>query len=131
MKDLELLRAACCVAGLDGEVGEDERAAIEILQERAGVGAASLAAMLDIARTDSEFYEEQFELLLSDPEHAIKTLWKVAAIDGRVSTDEAVILRYFGHKLGLDDARVEEIIDETKRSLGARSGGSRGSDRRD
>lgn len=117
MKDLELLRAACCIAGLDGEVGEEERAAIETLQERAGVGAASLAAMLDIARTDSEFYEEQFDMLLSDPEHAIKTLWKVAAVDGRVSTDERVILRYFGRKLGLEDARVEEIIDETKKSV--------------
>lgn len=123
MKDLELLRAACCIAGLDGEVGEEERAAIEILQERAGVGAASLAAMLDIARTDSEFYEEQFDMLLSDPEHAIKTLWKVAAVDGRVSTDERVILRYFGRKLGLDDARVEEIIDETKASVRGKAKG--------
>ena len=79
--------------------------------------------MLDIARTDSEFYEAQFDMLLSDPEHAIKTLWKVAAVDGRVSADKRVILRYFGHKLGLDDARVEEIIDETKASVRGKAKG--------
>ncbi len=112
MKEVELLRAACCIAGLDGEVTDSEREAIESLADRAGVGAASMNAMIDLARTDESFYEEQFEMLLTDPEEAIRTLSGVAAADGGVSTDERVILRHFADKLGLDGARAEEIIEE-------------------
>ena len=34
--ELQILRAACCVAGLDGEIDERERAALHVLVERAG-----------------------------------------------------------------------------------------------
>ena len=38
MQEVEVLRAACCVAGIDGEVTENELVMINELAAKAGVG---------------------------------------------------------------------------------------------
>ena len=42
MFKVELLRAACCVAGIDGEIDEAEFAVLKKLADDVGVGDASL-----------------------------------------------------------------------------------------
>ena len=63
---VELLRAACCMAGLDGTIGDAELAIIQKLATDAGVGAASLKAMMDRAKSDPSYYEQQFRFLRGD-----------------------------------------------------------------
>ncbi len=115
MKDLEILKAACCVAGLDGEISEKERQALNVLAERAGVGRASLNAMQEMALEDSDFFDHQLGMLNEDADRAIKTLLKVAVIDGAFGTNERVILQYFADKLGLTTERTDKLIAAAER----------------
>jgi len=57
MRQVELLRAACCVAGVDGHASDAEQLILQRLADEAGVGAASLSAMIELAETDEQFYE--------------------------------------------------------------------------
>ena len=70
LSDMEILKAACCVAGLDGQVCEKELPILKQLAERVGVGKASLEAMMDRAVSDRGFYEEQLSFLSSSPDEA-------------------------------------------------------------
>lgn len=115
MKDLEILKAACCVAGLDGEITEPERKALKVLAERAGVGRASLEAMKEMAIEDPDFFDHQLGMLNEDADLAIKTLLKVAIIDGAFGTNERVILQYFADKLGLTVERTDQLIAAAER----------------
>ena len=73
MDDLEILRAACCIAGLDQEIGDQEQPYLRKLADRAGVGDTSLEAMIDQARTDPEFYEQQLLFLKRDGDKVISS----------------------------------------------------------
>ncbi len=115
MKDLEILKAACCVAGLDGEISENERKALNVLAERAGVGRASLDAMQEMALEDPDFFDHQLGMLNEDADRAIKTLLKVAIVDGAFGTNERVILQYFADKLGLTTERTDKLIAAAER----------------
>lgn len=109
MRDVEVLRAACCVAGLDGEVTENERAVLDRLADNAGVGRVSLEAMIDRARRDQEFYKEQFRVLKADPGETIKALIEVARADGDEHVNERVVIGHFAERLGLSPAQCDAI----------------------
>jgi len=111
--DVEILRAACCIAAADGEVAERERRAIEVLADRAGVGSASLQAMID-AGGDKRFIEDQLDFIRRDPEEVIATLWQVGAIDGKLGSNEKRVLRYFARKMGMSDDQYEATLDRLK-----------------
>lgn len=117
MADVDILRAACCVAGINGEVTDHQREALRALARRVGVGAASLQAMIDRALADKRFFEEQFDYEQKDPEGVLVTLWKVAAIDGRVSQDERELLTRFAQKLRVAEDRMQELIEQAKQAL--------------
>ncbi len=110
MSNVAVLRAACCVAGLDRKVCERELPMLRRIAEYAGVGHASLQAMIHRAETDHDFYEEQFHLILTHPEATITALFSVACADGQLHEAERVILRFFADKLGLDEKRFEAIL---------------------
>ena len=59
MDPVEILRAACCIAGLDEHVAASERPVLDELSRRR-VGKASLDAMVGRAKRDTDFYEQQF-----------------------------------------------------------------------
>lgn len=120
MYDLQILRAACCIAGLDGEVCERERNFLERLRDKAGVGARSFEAMLDMAKSDPRFYEDQMDIIRRDHEEAIRTLFAVATIDGDFSEKEQKILRFFAGKVGLSDEMYDRIVAEETAKLGSR-----------
>jgi len=126
MSQVEVLRAACCVAGLDSHINADERAFIDKLAVGAGVGPASLAAMLDRASEDQEFYQEQFGYLSADPDSAIKTLFLVAMADHELTVDERVILQHFADVLGMTQDRFDKILRSAERQMERRSGGEDG-----
>jgi uncharacterized membrane protein YebE (DUF533 family) len=110
MKELELLRAACCVAGADGSVSDREREVIQRMATRVGVGAASLRAMLDMATHDERFRADQLELIHHEPERAFEMLYKMARLEAEVPEAERDLLTRFGRKLGLSVESMNEVI---------------------
>ena len=70
MEQVDVLRAACCVAAADGEVTDAEAVVIERIAKKAGVGGASREAMLEMALTSPKFLESQFRFLMRDSERA-------------------------------------------------------------
>jgi tellurite resistance protein len=119
LDDLEILRAACAVSGLDGESAEAERALLRQLAERAGVGAVSLDAMIDKANTDPTMFESLLEFLRGDPDATMKTLLRVAVADHRVTTEERVVLQFFADRIGVDRERFDRLLAEAEGSLGS------------
>lgn len=117
MHDVELLRGACCVAGLDQQVTPAEMELLQKLADRAGVGAASLKAMIDMARTNEAFYKQQFKFKHPDPDRVLVELMRVAIADGDLSLDERVILGTFAERLGVPPARSAALIDEVLKRL--------------
>ena len=74
MIKVEILRAACCVAGADGNLNDAEWGLLNRLAKETGVGQASLDAMVSRACRDQEFCNEQFRVLKADPKEAMAIL---------------------------------------------------------
>ena len=115
--ELEVLRAACCIAGLDGNIDRAEIRYLRTLAERAGVGLTSLEAMVEQALENRDFYEEQFQVVASDPDRAITALFTVAIADGRLVTEERVILRHFADRIGVPGLRFEKLLRIAERNV--------------
>lgn len=110
MKKVEILRAACCVAGSDRNVCEREHPLLQRLAHEAGVGAMSLRAMIDRASTDAEFHKAQFDIVRSEPDETMKTLFHVAIADGVLKDAEREVLRHFAEKLGMPEPRFAALL---------------------
>jgi tellurite resistance protein len=118
MHDLEILRAACCVAGWDGSVSLHEERLIRQLADRAGVGGVSLQAMIERAEQDRDFHREQFEFLKPEPERAVRLLAAVAAADGKVTTEQRAVVGHFARKLGMTDERLDQVLTDVEQPTG-------------
>lgn len=110
MTHVEILRAACCIAGLDQEICEKERPLLDRLATAAGVGQVSFKAMMDRAKRDPAFFQEMFKIVKADPDAAFKVMLSVAIADGKLTTDERVVLHHFAQKLGLPEARSDQLL---------------------
>lgn len=125
MESVEILRAACCVAGLDHQVSQPEQAMLQKLADHAGVGAASLRAMVARAERDPNFYKEQFRVLKGNADATITALFCVACADGDLTTAERVILQHFADTLKMDQSRFDTVLEAAERKVrehGAESG---------
>ncbi|MBI1373540.1 MAG: hypothetical protein GC159_12495 [Phycisphaera sp.] len=111
----DILRAAVCVAAMDGNVCPTEMRCLRVLAERIGVGERSLQRLIHQARNRPDFYQQQFQALSADADFAIKSLLYVASVDGRVCEDERIVIRHFAESLGVDDARFEQILKSAER----------------
>jgi len=107
---VEILRAACCVAGLDGSICEREQRIINRLAEDAGVGARSLQAMMERALNDKKFFQEQLEYVRLCPDETIKTLLAIAATDGELTADERIVTQHLAEKIGLPQDRFDRLM---------------------
>ena len=110
MKKVEVLRAACCVAGADGQTGDAERRILELLANEVGVGEASLSAMISRAEGDPEFWREQFRVLKFDPAETMQLLMSVALVDGELTDSESAVLKRLASQLEIPSdtfARLE------------------------
>jgi len=120
MYKVEILRAACCVAGADGEATKDELRLLMQLADQIGVGQASLQAMVDRSLKDREFWEEQFLLLKTKPEETLKILLKIAMSDRELQDAECTMLREFAKRLGLASDRFDRVLQQAKAHLDSR-----------
>ena len=118
MAKVEVLRAACCVAGADGTVDEKERKLIDNLAAKVGVGQASLDAMILRAETEPDFYQTQFRVLKSDAASTMGLMFEVAAQDRNIDPSELKILQRFATRLGMDEEGFRETFAATARKLG-------------
>ncbi len=116
MDELEILKAACCVAGLDGEISEREKQALKVLVKRAGVGQASFDAMMDVAIEDDDYFKKQLDLLMGDVDQTNKMLFQIAVADGQLGTNERIVLNYFADKLEMSPERFDQILAAAERS---------------
>jgi len=112
MKKVEVLRAACCVAGIDGETTADERRVLEMLAGQAGVGEASLTAMIERSESDQGFYKEQFRVLKAEPKETMKLLIAVALADNKLRTIERQVLERLGKRLGVDKETFDDWLSQ-------------------
>ncbi len=110
MIQVEVLRAACCVAGADGETSEAESELLNRLAKQTGVGFASLEAMVSRACTDANFCKEQFRVLKAEPKEAMATLLEVAMADGVIDDQETETLKVFAEKLSVPADIFDELL---------------------
>ena len=111
---LDILRAACCVAGIDGNANEAQAAVLKRLAREVGVGKASLDAMIERAEADKTFHEEQFKVLEFEPKTTMATLLQVALADGNLSDSEANVLRILAGRLHIESTMFEQLLDEVR-----------------
>lgn len=113
MDKVDILRAACCVAGLDGEISEEEERLLRRLKESAGVGEASFNVMCEMAVDEKEnYYEKQLDFLSTEPEKIVRMLLQIARADDEVTQNERVVVRHLAEKIGVSSDRFEELAGE-------------------
>ncbi len=114
---IDLLRAACCVANADGNAGEPEMAIVGKLIKEVGVGRASVEAMMERAKTDPAFCEDQFRILKSDPSDAMMFLLQIAMADGVLSEEEVRVLQSLANNLEIPAEVFDKLIAQVKEAL--------------
>lgn len=122
MQQVETLRAACCVVGVDGKASEAEMRIIKSLAAEVGVGEASLTAMLERAKSDKEFYDEQFKILKTDPKETMQLMFSLALADGSFRKDEHFILQQFAERLGVSEAQFNQWTQQALEYLKSKRG---------
>ena len=118
MLKVDILRAACCVAGIDGEVDDTERSVLAKLADDVGVGQASLEAMISRGKSDPEFHKEQFRVLKADPQETMATLLEVAMADGKLVESEEKVLQILSRKLDVQDEVFQQLIAKVNKMMG-------------
>lgn len=116
-QQIELLRAACCVAGIDKDASEAEMNVINKLVKKTGVGKASLQAMVDRATSDEEFFQEQFTVLKADPSESMSFLLQVAMADGKLTDGEIHVLEQLSKRLNVSADDFKRLISQVTEML--------------
>lgn len=111
--ETEICKAACCIAGIDGEICHREHPLLQRMATGAGADQQWLTDNLDRALNDRLYYKRQFHLLQENAEETMTTLIRIARIDGHVSAPEAIILQHFAKKIGMDAERYQQLLEET------------------
>ncbi len=108
--NLELLKAVLTMAAVDGRITGRERGLIRALAGRAGVGKASISAMIEIAQDDESARERLFQRAVADPERAMQLLVATANLDGKITDEERSLLVDISFALGVSSERFNEIF---------------------
>ena len=114
MVKVQVLRAACCVAGADGLTDPAERKIVEMLAAEVGVGAASLEAMLQRAETEADYVKDQFRVLKANPKETMGTLFSVAVADKSLDDQELVTLQKLAAKLDVSDEQYGQWLVQAR-----------------
>ena len=110
IQKVEVLRAACCVAGADGETSDTEMQLLKNLATSVGVGQASLTAMIERSESDPNFCGEQFRVLKDDPSGCIAVMLQVACVDGNVGPEEQQVLQRLSSNLGVPHDVFSQLL---------------------
>lgn len=114
MSQVDVLRAACCIAGIDEHIDDHEQRMLRKLAEHVGVGAASLDAMMHRARTEPSYYQDQFSLMCEDVDRAMKVLFSVAVANAELGDAERIMLQHFAATLGMSDERFDQLVSSAE-----------------
>lgn len=106
----EILKAACCVAAVGGEIKPGDTHVLRRLVESTGVRESSYYTMIDRAVNEPGFYRKQVQLLTKDVESSLITLIDTAAPNGHVCPDERNTLQRFAEKLGVRQGRFRQMV---------------------
>ena len=117
MQKVEILRAACCVAGIEDGVSENEKTLLDKFAQEVGVGKASLTAMIERATTDPEFHKQQFRILKENPQQCLATVIQVAMSDGSVSDSESQVLKSLSDNLGVPSEIFNQLLANVTKML--------------
>jgi hypothetical protein len=131
-----LLAAACCMMGLDGEICRPNSSFLHRLAEHAGIQTqqnsgeplgentqppSELDEMLRRVAEDHDFYQQQMDVLIADPERAIGAALRVAAAEGSLADIDRISVRHLADRLGMNPARTEEVLRLVRVELGLES----------
>ena len=86
-----------------------------MLALRAGVTQASFDAMMDQAVEDEEFFEGQLNPLQSNLDDAVRSLFRVAVVEGKLEPNQRDVLLNFSEKLGMTSEHFDQILTATER----------------
>lgn len=114
IQKVEVLRAACCVAGADGVTDDAEMKTLLQLAEDVGVGQASLQAMISRAESDPEFCNEQFRFLKDRPSECLAILLQVATANSEISEVEEKVLARLASNLGVNQDIFDQLVEKAK-----------------
>ena len=117
MTKIELLRAACCVAGVDGRAGKIEKMMLAKLAADAGIEATLLAKTLRRAETEEDFYATQFRKVTTDPEATLEFLFQFALTDRVLTIRESNVLYRLAMRLGVSEERFEALRKAALRQI--------------
>jgi len=110
MEELEILKAACCVAGVDGGVSDQEMMLLRALVDDAAVGQASFKAMLDRATAEPDTYRDEFDLPRGDPTEVMKTLVDIARAQGGPTPQQRDLLHFFADRIGFAHEQLDDLM---------------------
>lgn len=117
MQRVDVLRAACCVAGSDGSLADQEIGLVKKLAREVGVGQASLSAMIERSIRDENFHQEQFKILKENPQQCLATVLEVAMADGVVSETEQAILRSLADNLQVPTEVFDQLMANVNKMI--------------
>ncbi len=117
MQKVDVLRAACCVAGSDGNLTDQELGLVKKLAKEVGVGQASLAAMLERSMKDENFHKEQFKILKENPKGCLATVLEVAMSDGVMSDVEQNVLRSLADNLQVPSDVFDQLMSNVTKMM--------------
>ena len=92
MEQLELLKAAIAIAVADGKIKRSEMGVVEGLALKAGVGKATIDAMMEAASRDETFADEVMIMDRDKAKVAVRLLVAQAKIDGEISSEEREVI---------------------------------------
>ena len=117
MQKVDILRAACCVAGSDGQLADQEIKLVKKLAKEVGVGQASLQAMVDRSMVDENFHKEQFKILKEDPQKCLATVLEVAMADGVLTDVEQAVLRGLADNLQVPTEVFDQLMSNVNKMI--------------
>ncbi|NOT00243.1 MAG: TerB family tellurite resistance protein [Phycisphaerales bacterium] len=106
----ELLKAVIALAASDGRISGREKGLAKALADRAGVGGASLDAMIERASGDPDSRVAMFDRAIKDGEQAMQLLVAAAMVDGHISEPEREMLVDVSAILNIPARRFGEIF---------------------
>lgn len=117
MTSVELLRAACCVAGIDGYTGKAERQILEKLTQQIGISTETLDTLIHRAETDEAFYAMQFRMINADPIATLEFLFAIALADSELTVSELDVLYRLAQRLKVTDEQFDELRTKAIREV--------------
>ncbi len=90
---------------------------VKKLIKEVGVGRASVEAMMDRAKIDPTFCEDQFKILKSDPSDTMLALLQVAMADGELTEEEIRVLQALANNLEIPTDVFDQLIAQVKETL--------------